>query len=121
MPDMDAATRQQLLKHQFLAGLPMAIGWQLRTSGETNGELDKLVDRARLLMTLDEQVSTAVVGSKPERDEVQKLHEQVAMLTKQVAALTTGRRRPKPLLRLCFTCNELGHTQYDCPSRNRQK
>ena len=45
----------------------MAIGRQLRASGKTDGELDKLVDRACLLMTLDEQVSTAVVGSEPER------------------------------------------------------
>lgn len=120
MPDMDAATRQQLLKHQFLAGLPMAIGRQLRASGETDGELNKLVDRARLLMTLDEQVSTAAVGSEPQRDEVQKLHDQVAALTEQVAALTTRKRGPKPFLRRCFTCNELGHTQYECPSRYRR-
>ena len=32
----------------------MAIGWQLRASGETDGELNKLVDQACLLMTLDE-------------------------------------------------------------------
>ena len=35
MPDMDAATRQQLLKLQFLAGLLMSFGRQIRANGET--------------------------------------------------------------------------------------
>ena len=70
MPDMDAATQQQLLKHQFLAGLLVAIGQQLRASREIDGELNKLVDRAHFLLILDEQVSTAAVRSEPERDEI---------------------------------------------------
>ena len=49
----------------------MAIGRQLQASGEIDGELNKLIDRACLFVMLDEQVSTAAVGSKPERDEVQ--------------------------------------------------
>ena len=51
MPDADADTRQKLLIHQFLTGLPAEISKQLRAAGEIE-ELDKLVQHPRLLMTL---------------------------------------------------------------------
>ena len=35
MPDLDSGARDQLLLHQFLAGIPDAISRQLRASGET--------------------------------------------------------------------------------------
>ena len=34
MPDMDVATRDQLLLHQFLADIPLGVSKQLRASGE---------------------------------------------------------------------------------------
>ena len=36
MPNADAATRKQLLLHQFVSGLPAHIGKQLRATGEVN-------------------------------------------------------------------------------------
>ena len=50
MPDTEVATRQQLLRHQFLAGLPTLVSKQLRSMGEVN-DLKKIVERAKLLMT----------------------------------------------------------------------
>ena len=34
MPDLDTTTRDQLLLHQFVAGLPQAVSPQLRATGE---------------------------------------------------------------------------------------
>ena len=124
IPDSDVTTRKQLLKHQFIAGLPTGISRQMRASGDTEKELDTLVDRARLLMTIDEHACSAAIQSDPEKSDVQKLQEQVATLTEQVAALTTTTTgeatRPRPFLRRCFICNRPGHIQYECPSRRRR-
>ena len=54
MPDIDAIARSQLVLHQFLVGLPVKVSRQLRASGETN-DLDKTIERARLLMAIDDQ------------------------------------------------------------------
>lgn len=115
IPDLDDAARKKLLKHQFLAGLPSEVSRQLRITNES--ELGVLVDRARLLMTIDDKVcSIEREAAEKENSEVQKLQEQVASLTEQVAALTTTRR--SRTIR-CFACNKLGHTQYECRSRRR--
>ena len=120
MPGIDVTAQQQLLKHHFLAGLPIEINRQLQAIGEPGVELNKLVDRARLLMTIDEQLYTAAVKnetkrSETERSEMQKLQELVAVLKEQVAALTTESRWPKPFLQRCFTCNKLGYTYTKAP------
>lgn len=86
MPDIDATARGQLLLHQFLAGLPDSISKQLRATGETT-DLDKTVERARLLMALDDREQAAVVST--ESAQLTQLTERVAELTEQVAALTT--------------------------------
>ena len=86
MPEAEAATRQKLLIHQFLTGLPADISKQLRAVGEIE-ELDKTVQRARLLMTLTEkEKSAAVKQQRANTDHVEALKEQVAALTEQVAA-----------------------------------
>ena len=123
IPGIDDASRKKLLKHQFLSGLPTEVSRQLRMTNET--DLETLVDRARLLMTIDDKVCSAAIDGEAvgkESREVQKLQEQVAALTEQVAALTTAAteaRRPRAAMR-CFVCNKLGHTQYECRSRRQQ-
>ena len=118
IPDLDDDSRKKLLRHQFLAGLPSEISRQLRITNET--ELEVLVDRARLLMTIDDKVCSAIEkeSAEKEKGEVQKLQEQIATLTEQVAALTTTKRSRGTTIR-CFYCNKLGHTQSECRSRRR--
>ena len=116
MPDADADTRQKLLIHQFLTGLPAEISKQLRAVGEIE-ELDKLVQRARLLMTLTQRENSAAVGQqKPNTNLVETLKEQVAALTEQVAVLTTANQRTarQPNRPLCSRCNQRGHVQRNC-------
>ena len=122
MPTADAATRSQLLIHQFLTGLPTEISKRLRAVGEID-DLGQLIQRAKLLMTIDakekpEERSAAV--QKP-IDRVEALTEQVAALTQQIAAITTNQRNVRQPARLpvCFRCNQPGHVQRNCPSARR--
>ena len=122
MPKTDVPTRQQLLIHQFLTGLPDAVSKQLRATGDID-DLDKLVQRAKLLMTIDAQGS-----GKPEEksaavqqplSQMEALTEQVAALTEQVAAINLRYPR-QPARLLCFHCNQPGHVQRNCPLRSKR-
>ena len=63
MPEADVDTRKQLLTHQFLTGIPVEVSKQLRAVGDIN-DLDKLIQRDKLLMTLDCGEKTTAVGLK---------------------------------------------------------
>ena len=52
MPDVTGAAREQLLLHQFLAGLPVSISKQLRVAGDVT-RVETALERARLLMALE--------------------------------------------------------------------
>ena len=117
MPNLEASARNQLLLHQLLAGLPSSISKQIRATGDTT-DVDKVLERARLLiMTEDQPGRAAVVSESP--NEVLLLKEQVAELTEQVALLSTSRERQQPVVR-CFYCNQLGHTQRQCQAYRSQ-
>ena len=73
MPDADAPTRKQLLIHQFLTGIPVEVSKQLRAAGEIE-DLDRLIQRAKLLMTLDCREKTAAI-EKQQMDTVEALKE----------------------------------------------
>ena len=60
MPEIDQKTRDQLLLHQFVAGLPVQVSKQLRAVGATT-ELKSTVQRAKLLMSLEEQQPVAAI------------------------------------------------------------
>ena len=68
MPVLAAEAKQQLFVHQFLAGFPVSVSQQLRATGDTK-VLDRMVERAKLLMVVQEQ--TAATAS--EETEVSKL------------------------------------------------
>ena len=85
MPDIDEASRTQLLLHQFLTGLPVSISRQLRATGDAT-DFNKAVERARLLMIIHEPEPISAAASVSSSVEVEQLKEKVIDLTHQVAA-----------------------------------
>lgn len=122
MPESDAATRQQLLRHQFLSGLPSPVSKQLRAAG-TVDDLDAIVQRAKLLMTLEQTSEKAASVDKVDLDSaIGQLQQQIAALTDQVAALSSKRNpaiSSESGARRCFRCRQLGHIQRNCPQALR--
>ena len=80
MPDVEEGTRKQLLRHQFLVGLPAAVSKQVRSTEEID-DLDKMVDRAKLLLILDHEERAATVSSPTTSSDVALLQQQVVTLT----------------------------------------
>ena len=111
MPGMDDDARGQLLVHQFLTGIPQTVSTQIRASGETL-TLEKVVERARLLMTIREY-NEQPIAMAVQMDELQQLKEEVKELTQVVATLSVREQNRKP--KHCFRCNGLRHLQRDCP------
>ena len=112
MPGLDTAARKQLLLHQLLAGLPNPISMQIRASGETS-DLDKVMERARLLLTMENRQPQQTATMVEQTNELSVLREQMALLTDQVAALRVNQTPRKPVIR-CFYCNQPGHIQRQC-------
>ena len=52
MPGLEKKSKEQLLIHQFMAGLPADMSQQLCATGETK-EFAAVVERAPLLMAID--------------------------------------------------------------------
>ena len=117
MPTVDAATRQQLLIHQFLTEMPTEVSKRLQVSGEID-DLGQLIQWAKLLMTIDakEKPEEKAAVQQP-IDQVEALTEQVSALTEQIAAITANQRNAHQPARLlvCFQCNQPGHVQCNCP------
>ena len=74
MPSADAATRQQLLIHQFLTSIPTEVSKRLQASGEID-DLEQLIQRAKLFMTIDakEKPKENSVAIQPPIDQVEAL------------------------------------------------
>ena len=111
MPEAYAATWNQLLIHQFLTGLPTHVSKQLWAAGEID-DLDKLLERAKLLLTIEEQRKTAAAVEARIPAEVVVLLEQISALMEQVAALVKRCTATRPAMPcLCYCCHQSGHLQ----------
>ena len=85
MQGIDATSRGQLLVHQFLAGISLQVSQQLRAMGDTI-DLQQVVEKARLLMTIKEQPeNVATPINAVQEGTLAKLQSQVETLTQQVA------------------------------------
>ena len=108
MPDADAATRKQLLTHQFFTGILDKVSKKLRAAKEKD-DLKRIIQLAKLLMTLEQSEKTAVIGKQLtslQNDTMKALKEQVAAVTKQVATLATDKQTSRqPSGFLCFHYN----------------
>ena len=89
---------------------------QLRAIGDT-GNLDRLVERAKIMITAMEQERVSAITTK--ESEVSQLKEQIAGLTEQVAALTMQKKEAAP--HRCFICQQVGHLQRNCPNRRQDR
>ena len=119
MPTADVGTREQLLLHQFVAGLPGHVSKQLRAVGDID-DLDKVIERAKLLLTIDKRENIAAIETTETPREMEVLQQQVSLLSEQVAALTTRQQRGRSAtVRRCYNCRQTGHLQRNCPEQRR--
>ena len=100
---------KQLLLHQFVNGLPVNISKQLRATGALDN-LDVVLERAKLPMTIEEPQNTAAVQTNKIRD----LKEQISLLTEEVAALSSKPTRRSAAV-ICYRYKRPGHLQRNCP------
>ena len=120
MPDISNAVREQLLLHQFLSGLPQDVSKQLRAMGAT-ATLAVAMQRARLLMTIEDQGETAAISTKqPSANEFLQLQQQLSDLSEQVAALSLHQPGKPQCVQRCFLCNKVGHLQYAYPTQRQR-
>ena len=62
MPEITAQTKEQLLLHQFLNGLPHKVSKQLRATGATD-TLKTALKRAKILMTVEQHTPVYPVAA----------------------------------------------------------
>ena len=89
MPDLDTGAQDQLLLHQFWAGLPCDISKPIRAASDVKS-LDQASKRARLLMAVDSDNSSLVAAvTQPPIPVRQELKDHISELTEQVAVVCT--------------------------------
>ena len=118
MPNIDATFHGQLLLHQFLAGIPGQVSRQLWAMGNAT-DLQWVVEKDRLLMSIDEQHENAVTPSNAiVESTLGSLQTQNQDLTQLVAALATRSTKwqsQQPAVQQYFNCNQVGNLQHQCP------
>ena len=120
MPNIDGETRNRLLLHQLMAGLPSEINKQLRATGETK-DLDETIRRSRLLLSLEVQhaATTTVSNDSSELDlKLQSVSKQIETLTSQESALVARNNKDKEEV-TCFYCQKTGHMKRYCSKRQQ--
>ena len=97
-----------------MTDLPGHISRELHAIGVTDN-LNVVVERAKLLIVVDEQETTTAAVSI-QATGFDELKTQMQRLTEQVAALTT-KQKPSEGAQRCYYCKPSGHTQRYCPVR----
>ena len=121
MPDISDAAREQLVLHQFLLGLLQDVSKQLRATGAKT-TLTVATQRARLLMTIEDQGETAAMSTKqPSANEFLQLQQQLSDLSKQVAPLSIHQPGKPRHVGRCFLCNKVDHLHYACPTQMHRR
>ena len=117
MPHISDAVREQLLLHQFLLGLLQDISKQLRATGAKT-TLTIAMQRARLLVTIEDQGETAAMSTKqPSANEFLQLQQQLSDLSEQMASLSLHQPGKPQRVGRCFLCNKVDHLQYASPTQ----
>lgn len=122
VPILDKSGCDQLLQHQFLAGLSYTMSWQLRATGENN-VLYATVTWACLLIDIDDHWQATAFTDKPSGTEVIRV--QLTHLSETVTALWTPSHQQKVTDLQCYWthhfCNTWkGLVQCECPFCNQR-
>ena len=96
MPGLDTGARDQLLLHQFLAGIPRDISKPIRAASDVKS-LDQAMERARLLMAVDSEGPSpvaAVSDTTAYSTQLQELQGQISELTERPCCLRKDELHP---------------------------
>ena len=123
MPKLDSTLKEQLILHQFVAGLPATVCRQLRAAGDMTN-LQSTLERAKLLLSLEAEQNVAAVAPQMGTSSshcMERLVEQVAALTEQVAALSSRSKDREQRPVRCYNCGRLGHIHRNCRYSQQQQ
>ena len=121
MPELDTGTRDKLLLHQFLSGIPHDISKPIHAASDVK-TLDQATERARLLIAVDSDGPSPVAATSDSTtysSQLQELQGQITELTEQVAMLSTRRPASSRSTVRCHNCGGIGHLRRECPTRRR--
>ena len=121
MPKLDTGARDQLLLHQFLAGIPRDISKPICAASDVK-TLDQATERARLLIAVDNDGLSPVAATSDSpaySSQLQELQGQITELTEQVAMLSTRQPAPSRSTVRCHNCGGIGHMRRECPTQRR--
>jgi hypothetical protein len=108
-----------MIKAQFLCGLPVDLGKRVRPFVAPDDEEERIVSLVERLIKEDEKVSLVQSPSKEENGEITVVLHAVKQLSEEVAAMrlqvdTQARYR-------CFQCGKPGHMAKNCPSTRHKR
>ena len=125
IPNLDAATQNQLLCHQFLIGISGKISRRLEAAGEIEN-IAKVLERAKLLMTQEVEEKVAVISPQATSLEVQELkgpNGQTDGASGSIGysegfwwSFTQPCHAPRGH-QVCYFCQQPGHLKRNCPHR----
>lgn len=98
-----------IVKEQFLAGIPSTIARSLRLNMTENSSCTSLADKASYLASTIKEESS--VMSLEDRNEVKQVTEKLTKLDEEIATLKIRKNGR------CYKCDKIGHLARDCRSK----